>query len=144
MAMYAIDITTIPANLAGVPAMMRFPAGLSDDGLPVGFQFLAPQQRDEVMYKPAAALEAALEEKLERPDLAVPEDPVARRPGQVRQHRRKENIMAEKLMKYADAVKKFDPVIGLETHVELSTTTKLFCPAEVSLRRRAEHASSPR
>ena len=40
--------------------------------------------------------------------------------------------MAEKLMKYADAVKKFDPVIGLETHVELSTTTKLFCPAEVS------------
>ena len=35
-------------------------------------------------------------------------------------------------MKYADAVKKFDPVIGLETHVELSTTTKLFCPAEVS------------
>ncbi len=34
-------------------------------------------------------------------------------------------------MKYADAGKKFDPVIGLETHVELSTTTKLFCPAEV-------------
>ena len=34
-------------------------------------------------------------------------------------------------MKYADAVKKFDPVIGLETHVELSTKTKLFCPAEV-------------
>ena len=30
--------------------------------------------------------------------------------------------MAEKLMKYADAVKKFDPVIGLETHVELSTS----------------------
>lgn len=57
MAMYAIDITTIPANLAGVPAM-SIPAGLSDDGLPVGFQFLAPQQRDEAMYKPAAALEA--------------------------------------------------------------------------------------
>lgn len=40
--------------------------------------------------------------------------------------------MAEKLMKYADAVAQFDPVIGLETHVELSTKTKLFCPAEVS------------
>lgn len=39
--------------------------------------------------------------------------------------------MAEKLMKYADAVKKFDPVLGLETHVELSTNTKLFCPAHV-------------
>ena len=66
MAMYAIDITTIPANLAGVPAM-SIPAGLSDDGLPVGFQFIAPQQRDEVMYKPAAALEAALEDEWNGP-----------------------------------------------------------------------------
>ena len=35
--------------------------------------------------------------------------------------------MAEKLMKYADATKKYDVVFGLETHVELSTNTKLFC-----------------
>ena len=62
LAMYMNDIATIPANLAGMPAM-SVPAGLSDDGLPVGFQFIAPQQRDEVMYKPAAALEAALEEQ---------------------------------------------------------------------------------
>ena len=27
---------------------------MSDDGLPVGFQFIAPQQRDEVMYKPGS------------------------------------------------------------------------------------------
>ena len=73
LAMYMNDIATIPANLAGVPAM-SIPAGLSDDGLPVGFQFIAPQQRDEVMY---------------RPDLAVPEDPVVRRPEQVTH--RKEN-----------------------------------------------------
>ena len=39
--------------------------------------------------------------------------------------------MAEKLMKYADAVREFDPVFGLETHVELSTNTKLFCPAHI-------------
>lgn len=39
--------------------------------------------------------------------------------------------MAEKLMKLSEAVKKYDPVIGLETHVELSTNTKLFCPAHI-------------
>ncbi|RSX55463.1 glutamyl-tRNA amidotransferase subunit A [Bifidobacterium dolichotidis] len=66
MSMYLNDIATIPANLAGVPAM-SIPAGLSDDGLPVGFQFIAPQQRDEVMYKPAAALETALEQRWQGP-----------------------------------------------------------------------------
>ncbi len=66
MAMYLIDITTIPANLAGVPGM-SIPCGISDDGLPVGFQFLAPQQRDDLMYKPAAALEAALEDQWNGP-----------------------------------------------------------------------------
>ena len=66
LAMYMNDIATIPANLAGVPAM-SIPAGLSDDGLPVGIQFIAPQQRDEVMYKPAAALEAALEDEWNGP-----------------------------------------------------------------------------
>ncbi|KFF31572.1 Asp-tRNA(Asn)/Glu-tRNA(Gln) amidotransferase subunit GatB [Bifidobacterium bombi] len=39
--------------------------------------------------------------------------------------------MAEHLMKYSDAVKEFDPVFGLETHVELCTNTKLFCPAHI-------------
>ena len=37
LAMYKLDVTTIPANLAGIPAM-SLPSGLSDDGLPVGFQ----------------------------------------------------------------------------------------------------------
>jgi aspartyl-tRNA(Asn)/glutamyl-tRNA(Gln) amidotransferase subunit B len=39
--------------------------------------------------------------------------------------------MAEKLMKFSEAVSKFDPVLGLEVHVELSTNTKLFCPAHI-------------
>ncbi|MEK0306056.1 Asp-tRNA(Asn)/Glu-tRNA(Gln) amidotransferase subunit GatB [Bifidobacterium favimelis] len=39
--------------------------------------------------------------------------------------------MAEKLMKYSDAVAKYDPVFGLEVHVELCTDTKLFCPAHI-------------
>ncbi|MDO5035246.1 MAG: Asp-tRNA(Asn)/Glu-tRNA(Gln) amidotransferase subunit GatB [Actinomycetaceae bacterium] len=32
----------------------------------------------------------------------------------------------EKLMKYSEAVKRFDPVLGLEVHVELGTNTKMF------------------
>ena len=46
LAMYKLDVTTIPANLAGVPGM-SLPSGLSDDGLPVGFQILAPQRADD-------------------------------------------------------------------------------------------------
>ena len=70
---------------------MSIPSGLSDDGLPAGIQFIAPQQRDEVMYKPAAALEAALNEQWGGPIWAVPEDPVARRPEQVK-HRRSKTL----------------------------------------------------
>ena len=61
LAMYKLDVTTIPANLAGVPGM-SLPSGLSDDGLPVGFQILAPQRADDRLYRAGAVLEAALKE----------------------------------------------------------------------------------
>ena len=35
--------------------------------------------------------------------------------------------VAEALWEYDDAVARFDPVLGLEVHVELSTATKMFC-----------------
>lgn len=56
LAMYLNDIATIPANLAGIPGM-SLPSGLAD-GLPVGFQVLAPARADRLMYEVAAALEA--------------------------------------------------------------------------------------
>lgn len=58
--MYLNDVTTIPANLAGVPGI-SIPSGLADeDGLPVGIQFLAPAREDARLYRVGAALEAAL------------------------------------------------------------------------------------
>jgi aspartyl-tRNA(Asn)/glutamyl-tRNA(Gln) amidotransferase subunit A len=60
LAMYLADLCTIPSNLYGGPAM-SVPCGLSaDDGLPVGFQIMAPVMADERMYRVAAAVEAAL------------------------------------------------------------------------------------
>ena len=69
LAMYLNDVATIPANLAGVPGM-SVPNGLSDDGLPVGFQVLAPARRDERLYRVGAALEARLNEANGGPLLA--------------------------------------------------------------------------
>jgi aspartyl-tRNA(Asn)/glutamyl-tRNA(Gln) amidotransferase subunit A len=59
MAMYRADLCTIPANMAGTPAI-SVPAGLADeDGLPVGLQVMAPALQEQRMYKVAAAYEAA-------------------------------------------------------------------------------------
>ena len=57
MAMYLNDLATIPANLAGTPGL-SVPCGLSE-GMPVGFQILAPAYRDDLMYEVAAAVEAS-------------------------------------------------------------------------------------
>jgi aspartyl-tRNA(Asn)/glutamyl-tRNA(Gln) amidotransferase subunit A len=57
IAMYAADLCTLPASLAGLPAT-SVPCGLSE-GLPVGFQIMAPALADDRCYRVAAALEAA-------------------------------------------------------------------------------------
>ncbi len=62
VAMYLNDIATIPANLAGVPAI-SIPNGLAEeDGLPTGFQVIAPALADDRLYRVGAALETLLEE----------------------------------------------------------------------------------
>jgi aspartyl-tRNA(Asn)/glutamyl-tRNA(Gln) amidotransferase subunit B len=35
------------------------------------------------------------------------------------------------LVPYDEAIERYDPVLGIEVHVELGTLTKMFCPAEV-------------
>ena len=63
MAMYLNDLATIPANLAGVPGI-SVPSGLAEeDGLPTGFQVLAPALADERCYRVGAALESLLVEQ---------------------------------------------------------------------------------
>ncbi|MDQ1555471.1 MAG: aspartyl-tRNA(Asn)/glutamyl-tRNA(Gln) amidotransferase subunit [Actinomycetota bacterium] len=63
LAMYLNDVTTIPANLAGIPGM-GLPAGLApEDGLPVGIQIMAPAREDARLYKLGATLERLLEDK---------------------------------------------------------------------------------
>jgi aspartyl-tRNA(Asn)/glutamyl-tRNA(Gln) amidotransferase subunit A len=78
LAMYLNDVATIPANLAGVPGI-SLPSGLSDDGLPAGFQILAPAKADDRLYRVGAALEALLERTWGAPLLTkAPELEVAR------------------------------------------------------------------
>ena len=60
LAMYLNDVATIPINLAG-NAAMSLPVGLApEDGLPVGFQIIAPPMGDDRLYNVGAALEGAL------------------------------------------------------------------------------------
>jgi aspartyl-tRNA(Asn)/glutamyl-tRNA(Gln) amidotransferase subunit A len=63
LAMYLNDVTTIPANLAGIPGM-SLPMGLApEDGLPTGIQIMAPARADDRLYKLGGTLERLLEEK---------------------------------------------------------------------------------
>lgn len=59
IAMYLNDVYSVPSSLAGAPAL-SMPVGLDDDGLPVGFQIMAPLLREDVMVRTAWALEAEL------------------------------------------------------------------------------------
>ncbi len=69
LAMYLNDVATIPVNLAGVPGM-SVPSGLSDDGLPAGFQVIAPAREDARLYRVAGAVEALLQARWGGPILA--------------------------------------------------------------------------
>jgi aspartyl-tRNA(Asn)/glutamyl-tRNA(Gln) amidotransferase subunit A len=56
--MYLNDVFTVPASLAGVPAM-SVPAGLSAEGLPLGLQVIGKHFDEETVFAVSAAIEKA-------------------------------------------------------------------------------------
>jgi aspartyl-tRNA(Asn)/glutamyl-tRNA(Gln) amidotransferase subunit A len=58
VAMYLNDVFTVPASLAGLPAI-SLPAGLDDNGLPLGLHMIAKPFDEGTLFQAAAALEEA-------------------------------------------------------------------------------------
>ena len=56
--MYINDIFTVPASMAGVPAI-SVPAGLSAEGLPLGLHLIAKAYDEETLFRIAGVLEEA-------------------------------------------------------------------------------------
>ena len=54
--MYMGDIFTVPANIAGLPAM-SLPCGYDGDGLPIGLGLLGRPFDEATLYRAAFALE---------------------------------------------------------------------------------------
>ena len=66
--MYLSDIYTIPANLAGIPAI-SLPCGFSKTGLPIGMQLMAKAFDEEMLLRIAYAYEQNTEWHTRKPNL---------------------------------------------------------------------------
>lgn len=49
LSMYLADIFTVPVNVVGVPAI-SIPSGKTDEGLPLGVQFIAPHAGESLLF----------------------------------------------------------------------------------------------
>ncbi|TRZ52194.1 MAG: Asp-tRNA(Asn)/Glu-tRNA(Gln) amidotransferase subunit GatA, partial [Dehalococcoidia bacterium] len=68
LSMYLSDIFTIPANLAGIPAI-SLPCGYSNDGLPIGLQLMAKHFDEETLIRAAYTYEQNSKWKRIKPKL---------------------------------------------------------------------------
>ncbi len=68
LAMYLEDIFTLPANLAGIPAL-AFPAGFDASGLPVGIQLMGPRFQEGLLLRAAHACQQVTAWHTRQPDL---------------------------------------------------------------------------
>ena len=66
--MYLSDIFTIPANLAGIPAL-SVPCGFNRKNLPIGIQFTGKPFDEELLFRIAYAFEQATDFHLKKPSL---------------------------------------------------------------------------
>ena len=58
VAMYLQDIYTVTVNLAGLPGI-SIPAGLDDDGLPLGLQLIGPAFSEQLLFNAGSVIESA-------------------------------------------------------------------------------------
>ena len=70
LAMYLNDVLTIPANMAGIPAL-TIPGGFSE-GLPVGLQIIGPALSEDKILRIGHAYEQATDWHTRRPQIAAP------------------------------------------------------------------------
>lgn len=68
IAMYLSDVYTIPANLAGLPAI-SIPCGFSTEGLPIGLQILAKPFDEETIFRAAYSFEQSTDWHSKKPML---------------------------------------------------------------------------
>ena len=68
LAMYLEDIFTLPANLAGVPAL-SFPVGFDSHGLPIGMQLMGPQFHEAALLQAAHAYQQMTDWHTQAPNL---------------------------------------------------------------------------
>jgi aspartyl-tRNA(Asn)/glutamyl-tRNA(Gln) amidotransferase subunit A len=66
MKLYAVDVLTVPANLASLPAL-SLPCGLSGAGLPIGMQLYGRAMEDDVVLRIANAFQSETEHHLQAP-----------------------------------------------------------------------------
>jgi aspartyl-tRNA(Asn)/glutamyl-tRNA(Gln) amidotransferase subunit A len=58
LSMYLADVFTVPASLAGLPAL-SVPAAFSAEGLPIGMQLIGPADSEPLLFRLARAVESA-------------------------------------------------------------------------------------
>jgi aspartyl-tRNA(Asn)/glutamyl-tRNA(Gln) amidotransferase subunit A len=66
--MYLSDIFTIPANLAGVPAI-SIPCGFSSNKLPIGLQIIADAFNEEIIFRVAGNYEKETQWHKQKPEI---------------------------------------------------------------------------